>query len=312
MRIIFMGTAPLAAVSLEKLAAAREYQLVTVVTQPDRPKGRDLKLQPSAVKIVAQQFNLPVLQPLKARDPVFIDQLKGLEPDLIVVAAYGQILPQSILELPKYGCLNVHASLLPRWRGAAPIQWAILSDDPETGVTIMKMDAGLDTGDMITKVATPISPQDNAQTLHDRLAQIGSDLLLATIPQYVNNLVQPSRQPLEGMTYARKIEKEDGHLDWHQPARAVWNRVRAFTPWPGAYTYLVTNEKRQFLKIWEAEIIACEQPLPGVVLHTDKQGIVVGCGQDALRVKVLQREGSKQLTAQQFLAGYPLKSGWQF
>src|SRR5688572_29134294 len=171
MRVIFMGTAQLACASLDALATAPGMEVVAVVTQPDRPKGRDLNLQPSPVKEVALARNLPVLQPLKARDPNFVAQLRELNPDLIVVAAYGQILPQSILDLPRFGCLNVHTSLLPKYRGAAPIQWAILDGDPETGVTIMKMDAGLDTGDMLAEVRTPISDTDNGQTLHDRLAK---------------------------------------------------------------------------------------------------------------------------------------------
>src|SRR5688572_838160 len=171
LRVIFMGTAELACASLKALATAPDMQVVAVVTQPDKPKGRDLKLQPSAVKSVALEKNLPVLQPLKARDATFVETLRELNPDLIVVAAYGQILPQSILDLPKFGCLNVHTSLLPKYRGAAPIQWAILDGDPETGVTIMKMDAGLDTGDMLAEVRTPISDTDNGQTLHDRLAK---------------------------------------------------------------------------------------------------------------------------------------------
>src|SRR5689334_8844374 len=186
MRIIFIGTPELTAVSLRRLIATSEFQIVAVVTQPDQPKGRGLKLQPSPVKEVALHANLPILQPQRAREENFIQELAALKPELIAVAAYGQILPKAILDLPRFGCLNVHTSLLPKYRGAAPIQWAILNDEPETGVTIMKMDVGMDTGDMLTQRKTPIASEDNSQTLHDRLAKMGAELLVQTIPEYVS------------------------------------------------------------------------------------------------------------------------------
>src|SRR4051812_10388833 len=238
MRIIFMGTPELAAVSLRRLIATPEFQLAAVVTQPDQPKGRGLKLTPSPVKEVAQQANLPVLQPQRAREENFIQQLAAFKPDLIAVAAYGQILPKAILELPRFGCLNVHTSLLPKYRGAAPIQHAILNGESETGVTIMKMDVGLDTGDILTQDRTPIDASDNSQTLHDRLATLGADLLVRTIPQYVSGAIQPHPQPAEGVTHASKIKKSDGEIDWTQPAQVIWNRIRALVPWPGAFTHL--------------------------------------------------------------------------
>src|SRR5579871_1054184 len=233
-----MGTPELAAVSLRALILSRAFEIVGVVTQPDQPKGRGLKLQPSPVKEVAQQENLPVLQPERARDENFIKQLAAFQPELIAVAAYGQILPKAILELPRFGCLNVHTSLLPKYRGAAPIQHAVLNGDPETGVTIMKMDAGLDTGDILTQEKTPISTNDNSQTVHDRLAEMGANLLVRTIPDFVAGKILPHAQPSEGVTYASKIKKLDGQVDWTQPARMVWNRVRAMVPWPGAFTHL--------------------------------------------------------------------------
>ena len=193
LRIVFMGTAELSCDSLRALIASPDFQVVAVVTQPDRPKGRDLKLQPSPVKELALRENLPVLQPEKARSESFLEELRALQPDLIAVAAYGQILPKSILDLPRFGCLNVHTSLLPRYRGAAPIQWAILNGDAETGVTIMKMDAGLDTGDILTQDSTPIRPEDNSETLHDRLARMGAELLVRTIPDYVAGKLTPAR-----------------------------------------------------------------------------------------------------------------------
>src|ERR1700744_2814141 len=197
LRIIFMGTAELSCASLERLAGNPAFEVVAVVTQPDKPKGRDLKLTPSPVKILAEKLRLPVLQPLKARDGQFIAQLKELNPDLMVVVAYGQILPQAMLDLPLHGCVNVHTSLLPKYRGAAPIQWAIANGDAETGVTIMKMDAGLDTGPILSMRTTPILPTDDSATLHDRLAQLGAELLIETIPGYVAGRIIPRPQPVE-------------------------------------------------------------------------------------------------------------------
>ncbi len=307
-----MGTAPLAATSLCELTRHPQFNLAGVVTQPDRPKGRDLRPQPSAVKTLARELNLPVLQPERARNEAFIQQLRELTPDLIVVAAYGQILPPAILNLPKHGCLNVHASLLPRWRGAAPIQWAILAGDPETGVTLMKMDAGLDTGEMLATERTGIAPEDNAQTLHDRLAQIGAGLLVRTIPDYVAGNLALNQQPVAGVTYARKITKEDGRIDWQQPARDIWNRLRAFTPWPGLYSTLPEEAGSKLVKIWEVELAEVGGPMPGQIISADKTGILVACGSQSLRVKVLQREGGRRLGAQDFLAGHPLKSGVNF
>jgi methionyl-tRNA formyltransferase len=308
LRVIFMGTAALSCDSLRALIESPGFQVVAVVTQPDRPKGRELKLQPSPVKALALQANLPVLQPERVRDEAFLRILGDLRPDLIAVAAYGQILPQSLLDLPRFGCLNVHTSLLPRYRGAAPIQWSILNDDAETGVTIMKMDAGLDTGDILTQVKTPIHPEDNSETLHDRLARLGAELLVRTIPEYVAGRTSPRPQPPEGVSHASKIKKQDGHIDWTQPARVIWNRVRGLVPWPGAFSYLSGQPQPHLLKIWQAEVV--ERPgSAGEVLQADKTGIVVACGRDALRILALQREGGRRLKAQEFLAGHPLLPG---
>jgi methionyl-tRNA formyltransferase len=229
----------------------------------------------------------------------------------MVVAAYGQILPPAILDLPRHGCLNVHTSILPKYRGAAPIQWAILEDEPETGVTIMKMDAGLDTGDIVSLVTTPIAPEDNAQTLHDRLATIGAAVLVETIPEYVAGRLRPVPQPAQGSSYARKITKDDGRIDWSLPARTVWNSVRAFTLWPGASTSRKSEGGERLLKIWRASVEEGESGEPGAILSADKSGIVVACGQQALRVLQLQREGGRKLTAAEFLAGHPLSAGEQ-
>jgi methionyl-tRNA formyltransferase len=308
LRIIFMGTPELAVVSLEALRRETAFEIAAVITQPDRPKGRELKLQPSPVKVIALRAGLPVLQPEQARAENFIAELQRLQPALIAVAAFGQILPGRILELARFGCLNVHTSLLPKYRGAAPIQWAILNDESETGVTIMKMAAGLDTGDILTQQATPVLPEDNAETLHDRLAQLGAELLVRTIPDYVAGKIQPRPQGAGQATHAPKIKKEDGRIDWRWPARAVWNRVRAFAPWPGAFTFLPAQPQPQLLKIWQAEVVP-QNGAPGEILSADKSGILIGCGQNALRVTMVQREGGRKMPAQDFLAGQPLKPG---
>jgi methionyl-tRNA formyltransferase len=280
LRIIFLGTAELSCASLQALAGDARFQIAAVVTQPDRPKGRELKPQPSPVKSLGLRLGLPVLQPERARDEKFIAELQALQPDLIVAVAYGQILPPAILDLPRYSCLNVHASLLPKYRGAAPIQWAIANGDTETGVTIMKMDVGLDTGDIIATRCTPIQPEDNSAVLHDRLAQLGAELLVQTIPDYVAGKIQPRPQPAAGVSHAAKIKKEDGRVDWNQPAQTIWNRLRAFTPWPGAFTFWLgvpsrflrdgqnggflseppkggtpSTPRPMLLKIWKAEVV---------------------------------------------------------
>jgi methionyl-tRNA formyltransferase len=322
LRIVFMGPAELSCASLEKLAGDPRFQIDFVITQPDKPRGRDLKLQPTPVKTVAQRLNLPVSQPLKARDPVFLETVRGLESDLIVVVAYGQILPQSLLDLPRFGCLNVHTSLLPKYRGAAPIQWAIANGEAETGVTIMKMDAGLDTGPILSVRATPILPADNSALLHDRLAQLGAELLVETIPGFVAGQIQPQPQPAVGSSYAAKIKKEDGKIDWRQPAREIWNRSRAFTPWPGAFTLLAgpaptaltaasTVAKPMLVKVWQMEVVV-GQGTPGEVLPDDQHGIVIACGESAVRIIELQREGGRRLPAKAFLAGHPLRPGDRF
>ncbi len=308
LRIIFLGTAELSCASLQALAGNPQFQIAAVVTQPDRPKGRELKPQPSPVKSLALRLGLPVLQPERARDEKFIAGLRALQPDLIIVVAYGQILPPAILDLPRHGCLNVHTSLLPKYRGAAPIQWAIANGDTETGVTIMKMDAGLDTGPIVSQHRTPIRPEDDSATLHDRLAQLGAELLVQTIPDYVAGKIQPAPQPAEGASYAAKIKKEDGRIDWNQPAQTIWNRLRAFTPWPGAFTFLAGKPNPHLLKIWKAEIVK-QSGGAGEILSADKNGITVGCGENALRILELQREGGRRMNAAEFLSGHPLKAG---
>ena len=322
MKIVFMGTAELSCASLVALAAHPGFSLATVVTQPDKPKGRDLRLQPPPVKILAAKLNLPVSQPPRARDDAFISDLRALKPDLIVVVAYGHILPQTILDLPRHGCLNVHTSLLPAYRGAAPIQWAIANGDTVTGVTVMKMDAGMDTGPVLSQSRAIIRPDDDSATLHDRLARLGAELLLKTIPGYVAGQIQPQPQPAAGVSHAPKIRKEDGIIDWRRPAQAIRNRLRAFTPWPGAFTFFrgtpawpAKNGREgapsgwHLLKIWKAD--PCELPggAPGEILSADGSGIVVACGDGAIRILELQREGGRRMSASGFLLGHPLHAG---
>ena len=302
-----MGTAELSCASLEKLAADPRFEITAVVTQPDKPRGRELHLQQPPVKVLAQQLGLPVLQPPRARDETFISELQAIKPELIVVAAYGHILPQAILDLPRYGCLNVHTSLLPRYRGAAPIQWAIADGETRTGATIMKMDAGMDTGPILAQKPTPILPEDDSASLHNRLAILGAELLLETIPDYVSGHIRPRPQP-EGASYAPKIKKEDGHINWSLAAQTIFNRMRAFKPWPGAFTFLKLDSKSLLLKIWKADV-AEGKGSSGQILSADENGIVIGCGDKALRVLELQLEGGRRMKAREFLTGHSLKPG---
>ncbi len=301
-----MGTPELACDSLRALHTSPACEVLQVVTQPDRPKGRDLKLTPSPVKSLAVSLGLPVLQPERARDPGFLQVLAALKPELIAVAAFGQILPPAILELPTHGCLNVHTSLLPRYRGAAPIQWAILNGDSHTGVTIMKMDVGLDTGGILSQEKTEIAPGDTAETLHNRLAQIGARLLVSTIPEYVEGRLTPVSQDNALATHAPKIKKEHGHIDWTTPATTLWNRVRGLVPWPGAFCYMpAANGGKTLLKVWSAEVTSGTGK-PGSILEAGQGKLIVACGTDALSLTTLQREGGRRMATRDFLAGHPL------
>ena len=301
-----MGTADLAATVLRRLAADPRWTVVLAVSQPDRPKGRDLALQPTPVKHAALEAGIPVDQPAKARDPGFLDRLRALAPDLIVVAAYGQLLPQALLDIPRHGCLNVHTSLLPAYRGAAPIQWALADGLRETGVTLMRMDAGLDTGPLVTTATTPIHDEDNGQTLHDRLAELGGDLLVRSLPDYLAGRLPPRPQPSEGVSLARKITKEDGRLAWERPAVESWRRLRAFTPWPGAFCHAEGGGKTRLVKIHDA--VPCEgSGRPGERIDCGKGRLVVACGTGALELRILQPEGGRRMEAAAFLAGHPLE-----
>lgn len=295
-KVVFMGTPEFAVPTLRALI--RHHTVIGVVTQPDRPAGRSRQLQVSPVKAAALEAGLPVLQPEKLRRPEAIEALQRWQPDVYVVAAFGQILPQKALDLPPHGAINIHASLLPRWRGAAPIQAALLAGDTETGVTIMLMDAGLDTGPILTQRAVPVAPDETGQSLHDKLAALGPQLLLETLPAYLSGEIRPQPQPEEGVTYAPQITKEQGRIDWTQPATQIERAVRAFTPWPGTFTFW---EGRQ-LKIHSGS--AGEgRAAPGQVVEWGGRA-AIGTGEGLYFPAELQLEGRKRLCSDEFVRGY--------
>jgi methionyl-tRNA formyltransferase len=301
MRIAFMGTAELAGPCLEAVAKVPGHEVVAVVTQPDRPKGRDLKPAPPPVKIVAERLGLSVQQPLKIREPAAIDALRAAQPDLIIVVAYGQILPKSVLEIPRLGCVNVHTSLLPRWRGAAPIQYAILHGDRETGVTTMYMDEHMDNGDIILQRAQLIHADDTSATLHDRLAKLGAVLLTETVMLIAEDKAPRAKQDETLATYAKKITKEDGRIKWTSSAIEIERQVRAFNPWPSAYTHAGDL----LLKIWKVEIVEGVTGNPGEL----QEDFVVATGQGGLRILELQPANSKRMPVDAFLRGHTIKAG---
>jgi len=298
-RVLYMGTPDFAVPALRSLIDLASFEVVGVVTQPDRPAGRGQALRPSPVKIAAETSSLPIFQPQTLRTPEAIRRLQSWQPDVIVVAAFRQILRPDVLALPAYGCLNVHASLLPRWRGAAPIQAAIRADDSQTGITIMQIDAGLDTGPMLSQRAIPIGPRETGQTLHDKLATLGASLLIETLPGYINGDIRPQSQPEDEalITYAPQIKKEEGIIDWSDSAAAIDRLVRAFTPWPGT----ATTWGGRRLKIISGQAVDGTAP-PGQVIAYDN-GIAIGTGAGFYRPDTLQLAGKKALPAADFLHG---------
>jgi methionyl-tRNA formyltransferase len=299
LRIIFAGTPDFAAEALAALMNT-PHEILAVYTQPDRPAGRGRKLKPSPVKQLALEHQLPVLQPTSLKTAESIEELRAFNADVMVVAAYGLLLPPEVLNLPRYGCLNIHASLLPRWRGAAPIQRAILAGDSQTGITIMQMDAGLDTGAMLLKKSCPITQEDTSASLHDRLAVLGA----RTIVEALNQLskLKASPQDESQVTYANKLSKSEALIDWHSSAEELARRVRAFNPWPVAQTTV----NGQTLRIWAAEPQTQQAEVTaGVVIRDDKQGIDIACGKGVLRITRLQPAGSKPMDAAAFLNGRP-------
>ncbi|MCW9024215.1 MAG: methionyl-tRNA formyltransferase [Gammaproteobacteria bacterium] len=300
LRIIYAGTPEFAATALEALLTTKHH-VVAVYTQPDRPAGRGRKLQASPVKQLAERHQLPVYQPENFKDQADIETLKTLDADLMIVAAYGLLLPKAILDAPRLGCINIHASLLPRWRGAAPIQRAILAGDPESGITIMQMDEGLDTGDMLFKMSCPIKEQDTGGSLHDRLAKLGAQALLQALEKLQTQSLIAEAQENGLSTYARKLDKQEAQINWEEDAEQIARQIRAFNPWPGSQTQV--NEKT--LRIWAAEPVdeACDADA-GTVLNCNKNGIDICCGHGILRLQQLQPPGKKAMDVAAFLNGY--------
>jgi methionyl-tRNA formyltransferase len=301
MRLVFLGTPAFAVPTLERVAAAG-HQVLEVVTQPDRPRGRGQNAAAPPVKEAALRLGLPVYQPERVRRPEAVEHLRALAPDSMVVVGYGQIIPQAIIDIPPLGILNVHASLLPRYRGAGPIQWAIVRGETRTGVTIMRIDAGLDTGDMLRKAETEIGAEENAIELGRRLAVMGADLLVETLAGLAAGKIAPEKQDASQATYAPLIKKEDGRIDWNQTAAAIHNLIRGLQPWPGAYTGL----RGQTVHIWSAKPVKISPGLPPGAIRTVKP-LVVACGKDALELVELQLEGRKRLAAAEFANGQRLR-----
>ena len=320
MKIVYMGTPDFAVPPLAALVK-NGYEVAAVVTQPDKPKGRGKTLLPTPVKEEAMKHEIPVYQPLKVRDSEFVETLKELAPDMIIVAAFGQIIPKAILDMPKYGCLNIHASLLPKYRGAAPIQQAVIDGEKESGVTIMKMGVGLDTGDMISQAVVPLAKDETGGSLFDKLAEEGAELLIRTIPSIVDGTAVYTKQPEESPTpYAAMISKKMGLMDFTKSATELERLVRGMNPWASAYTFL--NGKT--LKIWKAEVLhteavssqEAEEPEAladrkscGSVIVISRDSIQVQTGDGILAIRELQLEGKKRMTADAFLRGYPVEAG---
>ena len=304
MRVVFCGTGDIGVPTLRALLVSSRHDVVGVITQPDKPAGRDMKTRASVIKLLAIERGVPVHQPSKIRSPESIEALESMRPDIMVVVAYGQILPARVLQIPKFGCLNLHASLLPRYRGAAPIQAAILSGDQETGMTVMYMDEGLDTGDILLMARTPIGLSDTAGELHDRLAEIGAPALMEALELLDAGTAPRTSQDPNAATHVGKLKKTDGLLDWHEPASQLALRVRAMSPWPGAFARL----GGQILKIHEA-CMSPQSGTPGEILSVGADGISIAAGTDALTLKTIQLEGRKRLAAVDFLRGHPLEVG---
>jgi methionyl-tRNA formyltransferase len=307
MRLIFAGTPEFAAAALDALLRAG-HDIALVLTQPDRPAGRGMKLQPSPVKQLALEKNLPVFQPSSLKNIEAQKIIADVDADSMIVAAYGLILPQAVLDLPKYGCLNIHASLLPRWRGAAPIHRAIETGDEETGITIMQMDAGLDTGAMLLTRKINIAADDTTASLHDKLSALGALAIVDTLKQ--REQLIPIPQPVEGITYAHKISKEEARIDWQQSAVAIERKIRAFNPYPVAFALL----HGELLRIWRAEALPAKgkRLIPGEINNYNNQILTVGCGAGILRPQEVQKAGGKRLGIEVFLAGNIINSDEKF
>ena len=305
MRIVFMGTPDFSVPALEALVEGG-HEVVAAITQPDKPKGRGKAVLMTPVKEKAMELGIPVYQPVKVREPEFVEKLRQMEPDAIVVVAFGQILPKSILEIPRYGCVNIHASLLPKDRGAAPIQWAVIDGERESGVTTMFMNEGLDTGDMLEKEAVTLDPKETGGSLHDKLSAIGGRLILSTLKGLEDGTLKGTPQTDEGTCYAKMLKKSLGDIDWTMDAAAIERLIRGLNPWPSAYTCL----HGKTLKIWDGDVLEREYGVePGTVAEVAKDRLVVQTGQGSLAIRSLQLEGKKRMDAGDFLRGYAVEAG---
>lgn len=304
MRVVFMGTPEFAVPSLRALAGAG-YELVLVVTQPDRPRGRGRREAPSPVKVAATQLGVPLSQPPSVKAPEFVEFLRSLSPDVIVVVAFGQILPPSILDIPPCGCINVHASLLPKYRGGAPVHWAVINGEEKTGVTTMYMDEGLDTGDIILQEEVRIGEGDNVGAVHDRLAALGAGLLIETL-RLISLGTAPRRAQAGEPSYAPLLKAEDELIDWQKTAKEIYNQVRGMDPWPGARTFW----RGKVLKVWRVSYRGEENAsVPGTVLFAGEEGVGVACGQGTVVIEEMQLESGKRLGAADFLRGHRISAG---
>lgn len=308
MKLVFMGTPDFAVPTLKSLIES-DHEVVAVITQPDKPKGRGKEMQPTPVKAAALEAGLPVYQPLRVRDEAFVAQLAAWQPDAIIVAAFGQLLPKSIIDMPTYGCINVHASLLPKYRGAAPIQWAVINGEKESGVTAMLMNEGLDTGDMLKKVAVPLEEKETGDSLHDKLCVLGGDLILSVLEELEEGTAVRTPQKDEESCYAKMLKKEMGSIDFSMPAEKIERLIRGLNSWPSAYTHV--NGKT--LKIWEAEVLDKEYDgVCGEIVELTKDSLLVKTGRGTLSLTEVQLEGKKRMEVDAFLRGYPLEKGMLF
>lgn len=305
MKIVYMGTPDFAVAPLEALIRAG-HQVTAVVTQPDKQRGRGKEVQMTPVKECALKHNIPVFQPIKIKEKEAVDRLREYPADIFVIAAFGQLLSEEILAMPPFGCVNIHASLLPSYRGAAPIQWAILNGEKETGVTIMQMEKGLDTGDMLLKKAIPIEPKETGESLHDKLMEVGAELIVEALPLIESGKIIPEKQEDSKSSYASRLNKEMGHIDWNKDAEELERLVRGLNSWPSAYT----SYRGKTLKIWEADVSGEQSgKLPGEITQVGKDFVDVACGRDTLRIYSLQLEGKKRMAVKDFLLGYEIKQG---
>lgn len=308
MKVLFFGTSEFALPSLKNLLGS-SHEVLAVVTQPDRPKGRGQKLFPSAIKSLALAKNLPIFQPEKIRDPVSLEVLQSCRPELIVVVAYGQILSSSVLSIPPRGCVNVHASLLPQYRGAAPITWAILNGETRTGVSTMFLDAGMDTGPILLTAETPLEQEDTAGTLHDRLSRMGADLLRKTLDGLEKGQITPRSQDHSQATYAPKIDKEAGRINWDHPARELFNFLRAFDPWPGAFTFWKGRMLKLFRPCFPEEMEKDVREAPGTITRVGAEELYIATSRGDLSIRELQLANRPRMGVAEFLRGHPLQAG---